>query len=192
MIKYSFLYNFKLFIYCRINQRWLFLSIIDIEMGNSTIQDVCKYVDMVDSIQPTTIIIDTFYKALSFYNIKMNLKPGRRSQTQDEATVIQLISDLRNSGIIVGANKMYAISRNYPKVGVSWDGIRKIYEKCEWLNAPPKRKAQPQQRCRYQAVYPNQIWISIFGVIDDRSIFLIGLFFNRMEKSKDYGEVWKK
>ena len=32
MIKYSFLYNFKLFIYCRINQRWLFLSIIDIEM----------------------------------------------------------------------------------------------------------------------------------------------------------------
>ena len=192
MIKYSFLYNFKLFIYCRINQRWLFLSIIDIEMGNSTIQDVCKYVDMVDSIQPTTIIIDTFYKALSFYNIKMNLKPGRRSQTQDEATVIQLISDLRNSGIIVGANKMYAISRNYPKVGVSWDGIRKIYEKCEWLNAPPKRKAQPQQRCRYQAVYPNQIWISIFGVIDDRSRFLIGLFFNRMEKSKDYGKVWKK
>ena len=110
-------------------------------MGNSTIQDVCKYVDMVDSIQPTTISIDTFYKALSFYNIKMNLKPGRRPQTQDEATVIQLISDLRNSGIIVGAKKMYAISRNYPKVGVSWDGIRKIYEKCEWLNAPPKRKA---------------------------------------------------
>ena len=192
MKKYSFLYNFKLFIYCRINQRWLFLSIIDIEMGNSTIQDVCKYVDMVDSIQPTTISINTFYKALSFYNIKMNLKPGIRSQTQDEATVIQLFSDLRNSGIIVGANKMYAISRNYPKVGVSWDGIRKIYEKCEWLNAPPKRKAQPQQRCRYQAVYPNQLWISIFGVIDDRSRFLIGLFFNRMEKSKDYGEVWKK
>ena len=192
MKKYSFLYNFKLFIYCRINQRWLFLSIIDIEMGNSTIQDVCKYVDMVDSIQPTTISINTFYKALSFYNIKMNFKPGRRSQTQDEATVIQLISDLRNSGIIVGANKMYAISRNYPKVGVSWDGIRKIYEKCEWLNAPPKRKAQPQQRCRYQAVYTNQIWISIFGVIDDRSRFLIGLFFNRMEKSKDYGKVWKK
>ena len=162
MKKYSFLYNFKLFIYCRINQRWLFLFIIDIEMGNSTIQDVCKYVDMVDSIQPTTISINTFYKALSFYNIKMNLKPGIRSQTQDEATVIQLLSDLRNSGIIVGANKMYAISRNYPKVGVSWDGIRKIYEKCEWLNAPPKRKAQPQQRCRYQAVYhiPNQIWIS--------------------------------
>ena len=158
MKKYSFLYNFKLFIYCRINQRWLFLSIIDIEMGNSTIQDVCKYVDMVDSIQPTTISIDTFYKALSFYNIKMNLKPGRRPQTQDEATVIQLISDLRNSGIIVGAKKMYAISRNYPKVGVSWDGIRKIYEKCEWLNTPPKRKAQPQQRCRNQAVYTNRLW----------------------------------
>ena len=95
MIKYSFLYNFKLFIYCRINQRWLFLSIIDIEMGNSTIQDVCKYVDMVDSIQPTTISINTFYKALSFYNIKMNLKPERHPQTQDEATVIQLISDIR-------------------------------------------------------------------------------------------------
>ena len=143
------MFNFKLFMNCRISQRWLFSSIIDIDdsMGNSTIQDVCKCIDMVDSIQPTTISINTFYKALSFYNIKMNLKPGIRSQTQDEATVIQLISDLRNSGIIVGAKKMYAISRNYPKVGVSWDGIRKIYEKCEWLNAPPKRKAQPQQRC---------------------------------------------
>ena len=32
MKKYSFFYNFKLFIYCRINQRWLFLSIIDIKM----------------------------------------------------------------------------------------------------------------------------------------------------------------
>lgn len=81
---------------------------------------------------------------------------------------------------------MYTIiRRNYPNIGVSWHGIRKIYEKCEWLNAPPKRKAQPQQRCRYQAVYPNQIWhvdihiwskytgLYIFGVIDDRSRFLI-------------------
>ena len=174
--------------YCRISQRWLFSSVIDIEMGNSTIQDVCKCVDMVDSIQPTSISIDTFYKSLSFYNIKMNLKPGRRPQTQDEATIIQLISDIRKSGIIVGIKKMYTIiRRNYPNIGVSWHGIRKIYEKCEWLNAPPKRKAQPQQRCRYQAVYPNQIWhvdihiwskytgLYIFGVIDDRSRFLIGL-----------------
>ena len=146
MKKYSFMFNFKLFMYCRISQRWLFSSVIDIEMGNSTIQDVCKCVDMVDSIQPTTISIDTFYKALSFYNVKMNLKPGRRSQTQDEATIIQLISDLRKSGIIVGVKKMYAIIiRNYPKVGVSWDGIRKIYKKSEWLNAPPIRKAQLQQ-----------------------------------------------
>ena len=56
----------------------------------------------VDSIQPTSISIDTFYKSLSFYNIKMNFKPGRRPQTQDEATIIQLISDIRKSGIIVG------------------------------------------------------------------------------------------
>ena len=77
---------------------------------------------------------------------------------------------------------MYTIiRRNYPNIGVSWHGIRKIYEKCEWLNAPPKRKAQPQQRCRYQAVYPNQIWhvdihiwskytgLYIFGVIDEHT-----------------------
>lgn len=102
MKKYSLMFNFKLFMYCRISQRWLFSSVIDIEMGNSTIQDVCKCVDMVDSIQPTSISIDTFYKSLSFYNIKMNLKPGRRPQTQDEATIIQLISDIRKSGIIVG------------------------------------------------------------------------------------------
>ena len=50
MKKYSFMFNFKLFMYCRISQRWLFSSVIDIEMGNSTIQDVCKCVDMVDSI----------------------------------------------------------------------------------------------------------------------------------------------
>ena len=43
-----------MFMYCRISQRWLFSSVIDIEMGNSTIQDVCKCVDMVDSIQPTS------------------------------------------------------------------------------------------------------------------------------------------
>ena len=178
MKKYSLMFNFKLFMYCRISQRWLFSSVIDIEMGNSTIQDVCKCVDMVDSIQPTSISIDTFYKSLSFYNIKMNLKPGRRPQTQDEATIIQLISDIRKSGIIVGIKKMYTIiRRNYPNIGVSWHGIRKIYEKCEWLNAPPKRKAQPQQRCRYQAVYPNQKWIVDIHnvVIDDRSRFLIGL-----------------
>ena len=96
------MFNFKLFMYCRISQRWLFSSVIDIEMGNSTIQDVYKCVDMVHSIQPTSISIDTFYKSLSFYNIKMNLKPGRRPQTQDEATIIQLISDIRKSGIIVG------------------------------------------------------------------------------------------
>ena len=49
MKKYSLMFNFKLFMYCRISQRWLFSSVIDIEMGNSTIQDVCKCVDMVDS-----------------------------------------------------------------------------------------------------------------------------------------------
>ena len=69
MKKYSFMFNFKLFMYCRISQRWLFSSVIDIEMGNSTIQDVCKCVDMVDSIQPTSISIDTFYKSLSFYKV---------------------------------------------------------------------------------------------------------------------------
>ena len=67
------MFNFKLFMYCRISQRWLFSSVIDIEMGNSTIQDVCKCVDMVDSIQLTSISIDRFYNALSFFNIKMNL-----------------------------------------------------------------------------------------------------------------------
>ena len=50
MKKYLLMFNFKLFMYCRISQRWLFSSVIDIEMGNSTIQDVCKCVDMVDSI----------------------------------------------------------------------------------------------------------------------------------------------
>ena len=34
MKKYSFMFNFKLFMYCRISQRWLFSSVIDIEMGN--------------------------------------------------------------------------------------------------------------------------------------------------------------
>ena len=110
--------------YCRISQRWLFSSIIDIKMGNSTIQDVCKCIDMVDSIQPTSISIDTFYNALSFYNIKMNLKSERRPQTQIEATIIQLISNIRNLGIIVGVKKMYTIiRRNYPNIGVSWHGI---------------------------------------------------------------------
>ena len=28
------MFNFKLFMYCRISQRWLFSSVIDIEMGN--------------------------------------------------------------------------------------------------------------------------------------------------------------
>ena len=74
----------------------------------------------VDSIQPTSISINTFYKALSFYNIKMNLKPGIRLQTKDEATIIQLTSDLRNSDIIVKATKMYIIiRRNYSNIGVS-------------------------------------------------------------------------
>ena len=94
MKKYAFMFNFKLFMYCRISQRWLFSSIIDNEMSNSTIQDICKRVDMVDSIQLTSISIDRFYNALSFFNIKMNLKPGRRPQIQDEATINQLISDL--------------------------------------------------------------------------------------------------
>ena len=34
MKKYLFMFNFKLFMYCRISQRWLFLSIIDIKMIN--------------------------------------------------------------------------------------------------------------------------------------------------------------
>ena len=97
MKKYSFMFNFKLFMYCRISQRWLFSSVIDIEMGNSTIQDVCKCVDMVDSIQPTSISIDTFYKSLSFYNIKMNLKPGRRGvkYSNSEDFVLQFIYSIR-------------------------------------------------------------------------------------------------
>ena len=102
------MFNYKLFMYCRISQRWLFSSIIDIEMGNSTIQDVCKCIDMVDSIQPTSISIDIFYNALSFYNIKMNLKPERHPQTQDEATIIQLISD------IPGGQKCYRGQKYYP------------------------------------------------------------------------------
>ena len=34
MKKYLFMFNFKLFMYCRISQRWLFSSIIDIKMIN--------------------------------------------------------------------------------------------------------------------------------------------------------------
>ena len=48
----------------------------------------------------------------------MNLKPGRRPQTQDEATIIQLISDIRKSGIIVGIKKMYTII--YKKLSKYW------------------------------------------------------------------------
>ena len=118
--------------YCRINKRWLFSSIINIKMGNSPIQDVCKCADMIDSVN--IISIETFYKALSFYNIKMNLKPERRSKTQDEATIIQLISYLKkfwNNARIVEVKKMYTIIiRNYLNIGIPWHGIRKIYEKC--------------------------------------------------------------
>ena len=87
---------------------------------------------MIDSVN--IISIETFYKALSFYNIKMNLKPERRSKTQDEATIIQLISYLKkfwNNARIVEVKKMYTIIiRNYLNIGIPWHGIRKIYEKC--------------------------------------------------------------
>lgn len=168
--------------------KWVLTTVKAIEEGKMKIKDACQNVEMIDSIEPKSISISTFYKCLQMYNIKINRNRGRYPHPEKDLEIIQIITILRNSGIIVGVKKMYEIIRKkYPQVSITWHRIRNIYAQYDWLQLPPKRKPQPPQRCRYQAVYPNQIWhidihiwsrhngLYIFGVIDDRSRFVIGL-----------------
>ena len=168
----------------RIDPDWHKWALEASSRGLVTISDACKQAITIDR-QSHQISTKTFYQALRYHGISRDTKPGPKASTSIEQ-IEPLIITLRNSGVIIGVTKMfYTINARNDCPNCTRSAVQQVYEKYGWIQKKKKKVQVP--RCRYQALMCNAIWhvdihfpeklqgCMVYGIIDDRSRFLIRL-----------------
>lgn len=185
-----------------VNRDWLVSVIPQIESHAMPLRDACAQAriglsgDLVEHISP-----GLFYNALEYYGLEMNCSLGRPPHRASELDpVLPIITEYRRQGLAIGVTKMFhLLKQERPEANYSYRMIWYAYQENNWLRAAAVRGVQ-EVRCRYECLTVNGIWHAdihyishipgcyVYGIIDDKSRYLTGLYLITSKDSKTVSE----
>ena len=187
--------------YQLIDKDWIINTLELVSNKKITIAKACENAKLIGMNGFFRISTKTFYKSCRFNNIKTNLSRGVAPKMKiNEAE--NIINEYRNNGIIVGLTKMYYIINNGNERKCGFKTIQNIYDKNNWIKH--KEKKETIYRCRFEAILVNAIWhvdihyckkmpgLMVYGIIDDKSRFLISLSLLVSKDAKTCANEMKK